>query len=66
MHTQYTLNVFQYHVFVFIQVWGKSDFHFRVWFLENTNFVFKLNFNITKMVQIVYNMCSILITHIEF
>jgi len=36
----------------------------KVWFLENANFVFKPNFYITKMVQIVCNMCRILVTHI--
>ena len=32
--------------------------------LKNTDFVFKPNFYITKMAQIVYNMCWIFITHI--
>ena len=47
----------KYLIFVFIQVWEKSDFHFNVWFLKNTDFVFKPNFYITKMVHIVCNMC---------
>ena len=57
IHIQYASNVFQYHIFVFIQVLEKTVFHFKVWFLKNTDFVFKPNFFITKMVQIVYNMC---------
>ena len=49
IHTQYASKVFQYHVFIFIQVWEKSNFHFKVWFSQNTNFVLKLNFYITKI-----------------
>ena len=48
---------FKYLFFVFRQVLKKSDFHFKVWSLENTDFIFKPNFNITKMDQIVCNMC---------
>ena len=43
IHTLYDSNMFQYHVFVFIQVWEKSDFHFKVWFSENTDFVLRPN-----------------------
>jgi len=58
IHTYYASSKeFKYHVLVFIQVWEKSDFHFKVWFLENTDFVSKPNFYITKMVQIACNMC---------
>ena len=35
----------------------KSNFHYKVWFSENTDFLLKLNFYITKIVQIVCNMC---------
>ena len=35
----------------------KSDFHFKAWFSKNTEFVLKPNFYITKIVQIVCNMC---------
>ena len=32
VHTQYALKEFKYLIFVFIQVWEKSDFHFKIWF----------------------------------
>ena len=39
IHTLYASNMFQYFVFLFIQAWEKSDFHFKVCFSENTIFV---------------------------
>ena len=37
---------------------GENGFPFqKSKFLENTDFCIKPNFNITKMIQIVYNMC---------
>jgi len=57
IHTQYASNVFQCHIFVFIQVLEKTVFHFKIQVLENTVIVFKPNFYITKIVQIVCNMC---------
>ena len=63
IHTLYASKEFKYLVFVLIQVWEKLDFHFKVWFSKNTDFVLKLNFYITKIVQIVCNM-SVSYTHL--
>ena len=49
IHAQYASNMFQYHVFVFIQVLEKTDFHLKIQVLENTVFRFKLKFYITKI-----------------
>ena len=64
IHMQHASKLFKYHVFVFTCVLKKSDFHFKNSSFRNTDFVFKPNFNITKMVQIICNMCWILVTHI--
>ena len=64
IYIQYASKLIQYHVFVFTWVLEKSNFHFKVYFLENTDFCLKPKFNITKMVQIVYDMCWIFVTHI--
>ena len=44
IHTQYASNVFQYLIFIFIQVLKKSVFYFKSYFLKNMVFVSRLNF----------------------
>ena len=64
IHTLYASNVFQYHIFVFMQVLEKMIFYFKIQVLKNTVFVINLIFISQKIVQIVCNMCLFLVTHI--
>ena len=54
-----------YILFLYLhELWRKWFSISKIQVLKNIDFVFKPNFYITKMVQIVYNMCWILVTHI--
>ena len=44
------------------EFWRKRFSISKIQVLKNTDFCLKPNFNITKMIQIVYNMCWILLT----
>ena len=45
-------------MFLYLHEFWRKDFLFQKFkFFENTDFMFKANFNITKVVQIVYYMC---------
>ena len=57
IYTHYASNIFQYLIFVFIQVYRQIDFHFKVGFLENAVFDLSLKFFTSKIVQIVCNIC---------
>ena len=50
-------NCFSIMFLYLYKFWRKRFFILKIHVLENTDFVFKPNFNIIKMVQIVYNMC---------
>ena len=64
---QYTIcfKIVSISCFCIYTSFGENGFSFqKIQVLENTIFVFKPNFYITKMVHIVCNKCLILVTHI--
>jgi len=61
LNSKMNLNILFSYLYKFIE---KLYFPLEVWFLENTSFGLKLNFYITKIVQINLNMSWFLVTHI--
>ena len=52
-------------IFLYLHVfWKNQIFISKIQVWENTDFGLRQNYNITKMVQIIYNMCWIFVTHI--